>query len=183
MKFLEKDLEDIIWESDRDMLMDRGLYLHHRKKRQLRIGNYGIADIVAFAGIPEDQYTRGILDVQIVELKKGVVDAKTVGQALRYAVGIKKYVTGFRRKFDLCLRTNIICIGDKIDDDDLFYLSEFNHHFDVDINFEFYTYRYGWDGIEFNEHSHREKNRNGDHGFGERPIEKYWAYDFITPNN
>ena len=48
MKFLEKDLEQIIFESGRDSLRERGLSISGKLLRQLRIGNYGIADLVEF---------------------------------------------------------------------------------------------------------------------------------------
>lgn len=48
MKFLEKDLEDIIFNADNESLQSRGLEIRGFKKRQLNIGNYGIADIVTF---------------------------------------------------------------------------------------------------------------------------------------
>ena len=46
MKFLEKDLEDIIFEAPREELAKRGLHIEGKMYRQLRIGNYGIADLV-----------------------------------------------------------------------------------------------------------------------------------------
>lgn len=48
MNFLEKNLEDIIYETNNKYLRERGLFINGIKKRQLRIGNYGIADIVTF---------------------------------------------------------------------------------------------------------------------------------------
>ena len=48
MKFFEKDLEEIIYLSDKDKLSDRGLYLNGKLKRQLRIGNYGVADLIEY---------------------------------------------------------------------------------------------------------------------------------------
>jgi hypothetical protein len=48
MKFLEKDLEQIIWDADKEILSERGLNLDGKLKRQLKIGNYGIADLIHF---------------------------------------------------------------------------------------------------------------------------------------
>ena len=50
MNFLEKDLEEIIYNTDKEMLTERGLPYHPFEtfKRQLKIGNYGIADLVSF---------------------------------------------------------------------------------------------------------------------------------------
>ena len=50
MKFLEKDLEEIIWDAYKNdklsLINNRGLFINGLIKRQLRIGNYGIADLV-----------------------------------------------------------------------------------------------------------------------------------------
>ena len=50
MSFLEKDLEDIIFETDNDLLFEHGLFIDGQKKRQVRIGNYGIADLITCRG-------------------------------------------------------------------------------------------------------------------------------------
>lgn len=44
--FLEKTLEDIIFETSNDDLKERGLWICGNKKRQVKIGNYGIADLI-----------------------------------------------------------------------------------------------------------------------------------------
>jgi hypothetical protein len=48
MDFLEKDLEEIIFNANLSELEERGLRMELQRKRQFRIGNYGIADIVGF---------------------------------------------------------------------------------------------------------------------------------------
>jgi len=48
MKFLEKDLEEIIFNADMKDLPEKGLHFTGVIKRQLRIGNYGVADLVTF---------------------------------------------------------------------------------------------------------------------------------------
>jgi hypothetical protein len=48
MKFLEKDLEEIIFNSCKIKLCNRGLTLPEKIKRQVRIGNYGVADLIGF---------------------------------------------------------------------------------------------------------------------------------------
>ncbi len=40
MKFLEKDLEQIIYSADKELLAQRGLEINGTLIRQLRIGNY-----------------------------------------------------------------------------------------------------------------------------------------------
>ena len=44
MNFLEKNLEDIIFETDNVDLRKRDLFIFGKKKRQVRIGNYGTCD-------------------------------------------------------------------------------------------------------------------------------------------
>ena len=48
MKFLENDLEEIIYTSGRDVLEQRGLTINGKLLRQVKIGNYGIADLIEF---------------------------------------------------------------------------------------------------------------------------------------
>ena len=52
MKFLEKDLEEIIFETSNKELNERGLFVYGKKYRQLRIGNYGVADLVVVDRTP-----------------------------------------------------------------------------------------------------------------------------------
>jgi hypothetical protein len=75
MKFLEKDLEDIIWEASNERLQENGLDISGKKYRQLRIGNYGIADIVSVTKPYYHEYfkkhQKGI--ITIYELKKELI--------------------------------------------------------------------------------------------------------------
>lgn len=88
MEFLEKDLEQIIWETDSETLHDRGLPFYGKRYRQLKIGNYGIADLVTFK--------RGIgfnhINFNVVELKKDGVNFSTLSQACGYVKGISRYL-------------------------------------------------------------------------------------------
>ena len=83
MKFLEKNLEDIIFETDNEKLQERGLDIRGKKFRQLRLSHYGIADIVTVSRIGQS------LQIDIFELKKDVITVDTLLQALRYIEGIK----------------------------------------------------------------------------------------------
>lgn len=149
MKFLEKDLEDIIYEScktihGRESLVCRGLdsidgisYF----SRQVRVGNYGIADLVTLIRFEKTIY------VNIYELKKDVVNIDTLIQCSRYAKGIKGYMNS---RFRGC-RVHVHCtlIGRYIDENsDWVYL--FNS---VIENTTIYTYKYGIDGLNFELHN------------------------------
>lgn len=69
MQFLEKDLENIIWETNNKKLQEKGLLIEGKKFRQLRIGNYGICDILT---VQRENYYLGFsyLNITIYELKK-----------------------------------------------------------------------------------------------------------------
>ena len=144
MRFLEKDLEDIIWESDRDILNERGLCIRGHIKRQLRIGNYGIADLVTFS---REYYGRNqsSMEINIYEIKRGVVGTSAFLQSVRYARGIRSYLNqrGFK-DFNI----GITLIGDSVESDGEFtYIEDFLRNYSVD--FYVYTYEYKIDGIKF----------------------------------
>jgi len=140
MDFLEKTLEDIIFETPNDLLHERGLYIHGNKKRQLRIGNYGISDIVTYY-----RYD-GKLFINILELKKDKISTDTLLQAVGYVKGIRSYL--MRRKPTLTnISFKIKLIGKEIDTSDSFcYLP------DIFTGIEIITYSYGFDGIHFKYH-------------------------------
>ena len=162
MRFLEKDLEDIIWESDRKALRDRGLWISGIMKRQLKIGNYGIADLVTFerelGGYWDFSYlndskeevcnyrnTRS-LRVTIYELKKDSIDTNAFMQAIRYAKGIERYIE--ERGFAFSLKFNIVLIGKYLDMETSFsYLSSIICS--DDFHLSCYTYNYKIDGLHF----------------------------------
>lgn len=45
-EFFEKTLEDIIFNTDNELLCEHGLLISGKKLRQVKIGNYGIADLI-----------------------------------------------------------------------------------------------------------------------------------------
>ena len=151
MDFLEKDLEQIIFDADYVTLFDRGLYLSGTKKRQLNIGNYGIADIVYFHRSREPM--GNYLVVTIVELKQKQINVGTFLQAIRYAKGIDRYLA--KRKFSFYVKFEIVLIGRTVDTSSSFpYIFDF---FRNDLNYgdatrvSGYTYDYDIDGISFTE--------------------------------
>lgn len=151
MTFLEKNLEDIIFTSDNDLLSERGLGISGKKIRQLKIGNYGIADLITYQ---RPSYHKRNIDggggwheelfINIFELKQNVVNVNTVLQAVRYGTGIKHY---FRNKPNLQIDFCITVVGKYIDlNSDFIYLSNFMPNLNV------FTYDYKIDGIYFEEH-------------------------------
>jgi len=137
MDFLEKDLEDIIFNTPIEKLGERGLYLATPsiRKRQVYLGNYGICDII-FVQRREDH-----LFIQLFELKKGLLNFDAFKQALGYARGIQVYLKS--RKIKSHVQINLI--GKELcKNDALTYLPN------VVQNVMIYTYNYGFDGIFFN---------------------------------
>src|SRR5689334_20163596 len=98
MRFLEKNLEDIIYEADLDSLHSRGLTIHGKRLRQVKIGNYGIADLITierdvfnYAYAVQDTI-KPFITVTVFELKKEIVNIHTFLQAVKYLKGIKRYL-------------------------------------------------------------------------------------------
>lgn len=147
MTFLEKNLEDIIFNTNPFKLFERGLDIvdYSARKRQLKIGNYGIADIVLFAR------DCNVLYVNVVELKKDTINIESLIQASRYIKGIDRYIRRKRQK-DIEIEYGITLIGANLDLN-----SSFVHLTDViadsGFNLKIYTYQYEFDGIRFNTQS------------------------------
>lgn len=152
MNFLEKDLEEIIYSADKELLAEKGLYISGILKRQLRIGNYGTADLVSFArnSHPASQKVNPVLTITIYELKKDKVGISAFLQAIGYAKGIQSYLE--KRSFKLDYEFEIVLIGRELDENSTFvYLLELlpcNYHFATSFLL-CYTYSYDLNGIKF----------------------------------
>jgi hypothetical protein len=159
MDFLEKNLEDIIFETDNDLLMDRGLYIDGRKKRQVNIGGYGIADIVAierFTDCVDGVSVQKFIKINVLELKKNNADVGTFLQALKYCKGIKSYIEKRKLFNSYQILFEVSLIGKKVDLSSSFiYLSDFLSGGDNSycmheyFSFSAYSYSYEFDGIKF----------------------------------
>jgi hypothetical protein len=161
MKFLEKDLEQIIFESGRDSLRERGLSISGKLLRQLRIGNYGIADLVEFVRphyeLPDRQFfVPG--RITIYELKKEQIGISAFLQSLNYLKGIQRYleIKGKEERYIV----DLVIIGKELDTTGSFcfipsLLGIKNDYYDLDSNLSeegtisFYTYKYDIDGLKF----------------------------------
>ncbi len=140
MEFLEKDLEQIIWETDVNVLSERGLYIEGKMYRQLKIGNYGIADLVTFAreGIGPDSF----IHFTVYELKKDNVGIAAFMQAYSYVKGISEYLKSRGFKFSF----SVVLIGKRIDTSGSFcYLP------DLISNLYMATYSFNINGLTFNQ--------------------------------
>lgn len=169
MNFLEKDLEEIIFCSDAEHLEQRGLRLRGKPKRQLRIGNYGIADIVYFNRVSDRVNPH--LEINVVELKKNKIGISALLQAVGYCKGIDRYLQ--KRNFSSEYYFNIILIGREVDTSGNFvYLTDLinggKYSFSgIDLysgslnKLSFYRYKYSIDGISFNKESDYQLTNEG----------------------
>lgn len=152
MHFLEKDLEDIIYNSSltedgRALLKERGLDIQGKLFRQVNLGGYGRIDLLEYK-FTDYPFDRGLTpEIVIYELKRNRIDEVALMQALKYEKGIKRYLWEFvpssKKKKDVNIF--IVLIGEK---------------FSVGNNFPFlynklhnvnaYTFSYDIDGLRFN---------------------------------
>lgn len=147
MDFLEKDLEDIIFNTSYDELSDRGLFIGPIKRRQVSIGNYGRVDIIAFTKMPGVTGENTIrypdpIEIDIIELKNKEINYSAFIQAIGYAKGVKEYLNKRNIKFEYNI--NIILIGREMD-----LKSSFAYIPDIFSNVYLYTYKYNFNGIYF----------------------------------
>ncbi len=162
MKFLEKDLEQIIYDADKELLAKRGLYIKGKLKRQLKIGNYGVADLVEFRRPFYNSEFKEMFKGEIIvyELKQDKIGISAFLQALGYIKGIQTYFAdrGIEDKFHYSIKL----IGKEIDINSTFvYLTDFLDYDTCYTNIELeskfslcnYLYSYGFDGIKFSRES------------------------------
>lgn len=150
MNFLEKDLEQVIYEADTEMLADRGLNVYGKRKRQLRIGNYGICDLLTHQK-NYHPYCGYFHRITIYELKKDVIGVSAFLQVMQYAKGVQSFMDNKGYDYDI----EIVLIGKTIDlSGAICYLpSLFNNDNDFNLGFinsiRYYTYSYDIDGLRF----------------------------------
>lgn len=143
MDFLEKDLEQIVFEQLKSLdgckkLRSLGLPVAYNPFvfRQPRIGDYGVADIVSF--------NREHKLITIYELKNKSIDMRTLLQAGRYLKGIKRFIE--HRGYNSCdYSIDIVLIGRYLSTDDWVYLFD-----GIVENTHVFTYDYSISGIKFN---------------------------------
>jgi hypothetical protein len=160
MDFLERDLEEIIYTADRELLNENGLCLTGKMLRQVRIGNYGVADLVCHAKPIKPPYDdcwyKG--EINVIELKNKKVGVSTFFQALNYLKGVQSYLE--KRGIDDLYNYRITLIGRYVDLDSSFcYLGDFvkadnmltETYRDSVFNVDIYTYDYDLQGLKFHE--------------------------------
>jgi len=155
MKFLEKDLEVIIWESDNEKLRQRNLPIEGKKFRQLKIGNYGVADLVTFTKrYAVSNSTMPYLEITVYELKKEKIGISAFLQSLKYCKGITAYLE--KNKPEMLFTINIVLCAKEIDlSGDFIYITDLfkcMESFNTVNEVLFYTFNYDFDGINFQNH-------------------------------
>jgi hypothetical protein len=162
MTFLEKDLEQIIFESGIDSLQEKGLDISGKLLRQMKIGNYGVADLISFSRPFNEYYKdRYILHkgmITIYELKRDKISISSFLQALGYVKGVISFLEkkGIRHHYIV----NMCLIGREIDkNSSLIYIPELLYIEEGSISF--YTYQYNIDGIKFKHEYGYQLNNEG----------------------
>jgi len=140
MRFLEKDLENIIYETNNEILREKGLNIYGKKFRQVRLSHYGVADLVTV-----ERYGQS-LHICLIELKKDTISVDTLIQSLRYIKGIKHYLR--KRGFHKNVSFTIKLCGSSISN--LRELSLICSHVSSGVELvDLYTYDFKIDGIIF----------------------------------
>lgn len=167
MYLLERDLEEIIFNTDAKELANKGLHINGKLYRQLKIGNHGTADLIC---VSRDRYPIGLnpmtyiptLCISIIELKKDKIGISAFLQAVGYVKGISEYLK--YRNFSNPIEFKIILIGKQIDINSTFcYLSEFIpsvNEFEKSF-LDIYTYDYNINGVKFELQEIFDMNNNG----------------------
>lgn len=164
MKFLEKDLEQIIMETPNKMLQDRGLCIWGEKRNQVRVGNYGVLDVIALDR-GNNEYKEPPT-ITLFELKKDKIGVGAFFQSINYIKGIQEYF--IKRNIDIDkFLWNITLIGKELDTSGSFcYLPELIANSSMTPSrylnsLEFYTYSYEIDGLIFKDHLGYTLNNKG----------------------
>lgn len=140
MDFLEKDLEDIIWNAQstregREKLKSRGLNIQGKVFRQPNLGEYGIPDLVSIV------YKNKAAIITIYELKRDEVNVHTLFQSSKYVKGIRILLERFNLNWS---SIHVCLIGKRIDIN-----TDFSFLIDMIPHVHVYTYNIEIDGLHF----------------------------------
>lgn len=133
MNILEKELEDLIFNGEKQHIYDRGLFSignYSVFSRQLRIGGYGIADIVGFNyDIESHSENLRILNIGIFEIKKEKITIEAFKQAIRYAKGLEVFI---QSNFNFSCNFEFNLIGTSIEiSDEFIYMADFIENLNI----------------------------------------------------
>lgn len=150
----EKQLEDFIFYTDKTTLSDLGLDVDSKIKRQVKIGKYGIADMISVKKDRTAKYNIPFLHFTIYELKKDKIDIHTFLQSIRYAMGLKHFLSKVKNIPYDEYKITLKLIGRQVNLDNSFmYLQDLlvDNEFDTSsLMLDLYTYSVEGDVILFN---------------------------------
>jgi hypothetical protein len=141
MKFLEKNLEDIIFETDNSRLNERGFVIFGRKYRQVRLGDAGVCDIITIVYSKKTKKHH----ITIYELKKDNVNIDTYFQALRYANELENLILKRGLNIDNIKIQIMLCGQQVYGDKNLINILNFYRD-----HVACFSYYYDFDGLQFN---------------------------------
>lgn len=148
MNVLEKEIEDIIWQSKWSEVRKRGLPISGYGLRQYDLGSYGIADIITVnihkLRDKKHKHTKRALHITVYEIKKDQINISTFLQAARYVRAAQIIANDLPYIREVTYE--IVLIGKTIETS-----SDFCFLSDVFKRVSFYTYSISLeDGIKFN---------------------------------
>lgn len=162
LEISEEILESMIIEYalDNDMTLNHTGESFHAIERQVRLGSYGIADIVCISMMPESEHKRLEIDIKIIELKKGTLDSKTISQISRYRTGVEELISQIYKDDDVLVTVTGDIIGSGFNlSDDACFCSDHSDWIDA------YTYSIGVEkGVTFESSVGWKKQEPGDSG-------------------
>lgn len=152
MSFLEKNLEDIIYENSltekgREALRSRGLSIKGRLFRQVELGGFGRIDLLECGFM---RNSKGLLVPYsiVYELKRNAISEDAIMQACRYVCGIKSHLSNMIPQEMVDKRGRpllwIRLIGEACN-----YNGNFRYLYSCMRNIDAYTFSYDIDGIHF----------------------------------
>lgn len=145
MKFLEKNLEDILFEADQEEVRDRGLedFYYNKIYRQFNLGNYGTADLITinYYNWCKDQKE---FIITVYELKQEIINVNTILQCSRYIQGVKRFIKKYFQISGVQIQVLGVVIGNNYDEKNKvdFLLQSIE-------GITGYVYEYKIDGLEF----------------------------------
>lgn len=160
MEIPEKELENIIVNTDRKKLASRGLCfipVDDRVKlkvmRQTDLCGAGRSDVIMVYRSFREKQKRSTLVINVIELKKDKLSVDTVHQVLRYVYAVFQYLTEERGLEEDSFIINPIIIGQRVTDDLGFVpqIVNIDNHIGTINRFGVFTFKYDIDGLLFKE--------------------------------
>jgi hypothetical protein len=125
----EQELENYLFNLYQNPQNDNPLEISGKCFKQVRVGGYGIIDLLCIdveAGwVGKNGTCPPTIHIQIIELKKGCIDFNSIGQVSRYKTAIEQYISCLpkqRKGIDVLFNISCILVGNHILNGDISYL-------------------------------------------------------------